>query len=97
MTVGQNESDTGGSTTIKRGSIGSVSVYEISDYELSVFEQGGSSSVALNFCIFLYSISVSGIIVLSTVDLSKDNRLFTIFFVISVIGVVLGTFMLINW
>jgi len=62
-----------------------------------VFEQGGSSSVALNFCIFLYSISVSGIIVLSTVDLSKDNRLFTIFFVISVIGVVLGTFMLINW
>jgi len=83
--------------TVKRGSITSVSVFEITDYELSVFEQGGTSSVALNFCIFLYSTALSAAVVLGTVDLSKNDRLYFTFFTIAVIGTVLGTYMLINW
>lgn len=86
-----------GPFTIKRGKISSVSVYEITDYELGIFEQGGSSSVALNFCIFLYSISISAFIVLSTVDLSKSDKLYIIYLVVGIIGAILGTYMLINW
>ena len=93
--INENQSEIG--PTIKRGSITSLSVYEITDFELTIFEQGGTSSVALNFCIFLYSVAVSGIVVLTTVDLSKNNKLYLVFFTISIIGVVLGTYMLITW
>jgi hypothetical protein len=83
--------------TVKRGHITSVIFYEINDYELGIFEQGGTASTALNFAIFLFSIAFSAATVLVTVDLSKNDRLYFSFFIIAVIGFVLGLFMLVNW
>jgi len=91
------QADDGPTFKIRRGPITSVVFYEISDYELGIFEQGGVGSIALNFAIFLFSMSFSAVTVLTTVDLTKNDRLYFMFFIIAVIGGVLGLFMLINW
>lgn len=83
--------------TVKRGAIRSVVFYEINEYELAVFEQGGVASIALNFCIFLYSIGFSAVTVLSTVNLSQSNATYIAFLVVALVGIILGTFMFIVW
>lgn len=83
--------------TVKRGTIRSVVFYEINEHELSVFEQGGVGSTALNFCIFLYSIGFSAVTVLATVELRSSSILYVTYLTISIVGLVLGTFMLIFW
>jgi hypothetical protein len=62
-----------------------VSLYEITDYELEVLEQGSPSSAYLNFAIFFGSVGLSFLATLLTVDVSS-LYVFTVFIVLTVAG-----------
>ncbi len=81
---------------IKRGRFDSISIYEISDYELEILANGSPSSIYLNFAIFLISIGISFIISLLTTQI-KSIYLFSSFLVIALIGLVNGLILLFYW
>ena len=89
------ESD--GKFKLNRGAIRSLNIYEINEYELTIFENGGTSSTALSFAMFLLSSAVSFTIVLYTVDLTQNERMYNSFFTIALVGFVLGVYMMVNW
>jgi hypothetical protein len=94
----ENQSpEEGGHFKLARGKITSLNVYEVSEYELAIFEDGGTSSTSLSFATFLLSAAISFLIVLFTVDLSKNNKMYFSFFLVTLVGFVLGIFMLISW
>jgi len=75
------------STTLKliRGSLDSLSVYDITDYELDILEEGSPNSIFLNFAVFFASISISFFITLVTVEITS-TPIFTVFVVFTVVG-----------
>ena len=77
------------SIRIKRGKVDSLSVYEITDYELDILIKGSPSSLHLNFSIALLSVAASFFISLVTTTIS-DDRTFTVFCVATGIGGVAG-------
>ena len=70
---------------IIRGPVGSLSLYEITDYELELLEQGSPSSNFLNFAIFFFSIGASFFTTLVTVTI-QSVYVFAIFVVLTVLG-----------
>lgn len=82
---------------VKRGRMDSVSIYEVGDGELTVLENGSRNSIFLNFSIFLLSTAISFLIALSTTDYTGRPIIFTIFIVITVVGIVIGAFLLFLW
>ena len=81
---------------IRRGSLTSLSIYEVMDYELDILESGGPGSTFLNFSVFLLSVGMSFLIVLLTVKLD-DLKLFAFFLVVTIVGLLLGVGLLIVW
>lgn len=82
--------------TIVRGRVNSVSLYEITDNELSTLETGSSSSLYLNFSIFLLSTAISMLVSLLTTTI-QDNRVFNVFVIIASCGFIIGGFLLLLW
>ena len=80
---------------VRRGAFAQLTIYEVAEYELEVLEHGSPDSIYLNFAIFLLSIAVSFLVSLVTADLS--TRVFIVFVSITIIGLVLGIFLLILW
>jgi hypothetical protein len=70
---------------IVRGSLGSLSLYEITDYELELLEAGSPSSTYLNFAIMFVSVGLSFLATLLTVKIPVGYA-FTIFVVLTVVG-----------
>jgi hypothetical protein len=70
---------------IIRGPVGSLSLYEITDYELELLEQGSPSSTYFNFAIFFFSIGASFFTTLVTVKI-QSVYVFSIFVVLAVLG-----------
>lgn len=93
-----NNNNSSGENEVKiiRGKIGSVSLYEITDNELSLLEKGSPSSIYLNFAIFLFSIGISFLITLLTTSI-EEIKIFTSFLVFTIIGVLGGTFLFFIW
>jgi len=81
---------------ILRGCVDSLSIYEITDYELELLEQGSPNSIHLNFSIFLISTSISFTTTLLTVE-SLSDRLFLTFSMIAFVGMVIGILLAILW
>ncbi|MEW6066788.1 MAG: phage holin family protein [Nitrospirota bacterium] len=81
---------------IRRGRVDSLTLYEITDYELDILATGSPSSIYLNFAIFFISIAISFLIALSTATIASD-RIFTIFVVIVVIGFISGGVLFCLW
>jgi hypothetical protein len=81
---------------IVRGRVDSVSVYEITESELSLLEDGPPSSIYLNFSIFLLSVAISFLISLVTTKIESD-RVFTVFVIITAIGFIAGILFLFIW
>ncbi len=81
---------------VKRGKVDSLSVYEITDYELELLIKGGPGGIFLNFGIFLLSVAISFLVSLATTTIESD-RIFTVFVVVSIIGLVAGVILLILW
>ena len=94
----KNETATGQKgPTIRRGNLDSLSIYEVSEGELTTIERGSSNSIFLNFSIFLISIAVSFLTALLTGDFTKKEVVQTVMIVITVCGFIIGGFLLILW
>ncbi len=82
---------------IRRGNLDSLSIYEVSEGELTTLERGSSNSIYLNFSIFLLSIAVSFLTALLTGDFTEKEVVQIIMIVITVCGFIIGGFLLILW
>ena len=82
---------------IRMGKVDSLTIYEISEGELEIIERGSPNSTFLNFAIFLTSIATSFFVTLLTIDLKGKQNLFIIFNLITIVGFLLGIFLLIIW
>lgn len=81
---------------VRRGSVDSVDLYEIKDSELDLLEKGTPAHLQLNFAIFLLSIAFSSIGTLVTATFVYPI-VQNIFLVTSVIGTLLGMYLLLGW
>jgi hypothetical protein len=91
-------SQTEGSTQprIVRGVVDSLSLYEITDYELEVLERGSPNSVFLNFAIFFLSIAASFSAALATFKIDS-MQVYVAFMVVAVVGWAAGLVLLVLW
>jgi NADH:ubiquinone oxidoreductase subunit K len=97
--VTQNMSDsksTGENIPIKRSRVDSLTVYEITDYELSELEKGSPSAINLNFSILLITLGISFLISLLTTEITS-NRVFYVFVIIVSVSFAVGIILFIIW
>jgi multidrug transporter EmrE-like cation transporter len=81
---------------IVRGQVDSLSLFEITDYELQLLEQGSPNNIYLNFAIFFLSIAISFFITLLTVKIDS-LRVYLAFFVFTVVGFSIGGVLAFLW
>lgn len=81
---------------VRTGRVRSVDLYEVTDSELDLLEKGTPADLQLNFAIFLLSLAFSSILALATATFVR-SAVQTTFIVVSVVGVLLGAFLLISW
>ena len=81
---------------VRRGRVESVDLYEIKENELELLEKGAPSGLFLNFAVFLLSLAFGAITTLSTATFANTS-IQTLFVVVSVVGVLGGTFLIILW
>ena len=80
---------------IRRGSYKELTLYDVEENELELLAQGSPDSLYLNFAIFLLSAAVAFLTSLLTAVLS--DRIFTVFVVITCLGFIVGTLLLVIW
>ena len=96
VSMSQTESFGEKQPTIRRGRVDSLTIYEITDYELDVLAAGSPSSLYLNFAIFLLSVAASGLLALLTATFSSSvAQLVAI--VLTVVGALVGALLLLLW
>ena len=81
---------------VRRGRVDSVNLYEVKENELELLENGEPTSLQLNFAIFLLSLAFSGTLTLCSATFAKPI-LQTIFLFVTIIGIILGLYLLIMW
>ena len=81
---------------IRRGRVDSVDLYEIKDSELDLLERGSPADLQLNFAIFLLSSAFSSICALATATFASP-RIENVFTLVAIVGVIIGTYLLISW
>ncbi|KAB2900562.1 MAG: hypothetical protein F9K31_04590 [Dokdonella sp.] len=94
MSSTQTESSNG--PRILRGAFDSLSLYEITDYELESLEEGSPSSTFLNFAIAFVSIGLSFLTTLLTVKI-ESIYVFLIFVVLTIIGLAAALVLFVLW
>jgi hypothetical protein len=94
--VTYNNNDAEKTLKVRRGRVDSVDLYEIKENELDILEKGESSSIYLNFSIFLLSISATGIVALCTATFKNDLTKYSFLFV-SILGIIIGLLLLALW
>lgn len=93
----QDSEQTGEKTfKIKRGRVDSLSLYEITEHELNVLENGSPSSLLLNFSLVLLPTATSFLITLLTTTIQSD-RMFSVFVMLVICGYISGLILLILW
>ncbi len=91
-----NQSEGSVQLRIVRGPLDSLSLYEITDYELELLEEGSPSSTFLNFAIFFFSIGASFCTTLFTVPIASIY-VFTVFVILTVVGVFASIVLFVLW
>lgn len=81
---------------IRRASIKTLTIYEISESELETLERGSPDSIDLNFSIFFLSSAVTLLLALFTTP-PDSTRAFTVFTVLCTVGFVAGVYLLVRW
>ena len=81
---------------IKKGKVDSLAIYEVTEGELETIERGSPNSNLLNFGIALTTTALSFLTTLLTVAIA-DIRLFVVFTIITVVGLVGGIILLFLW
>lgn len=92
----EKNTNSGKSLRVRRGRVDSVNLYEVKENELEILENGEPTSLQLNFAIFLLSLAFSGILTLCTATFVKPILQNTFLFV-SIIGTLLGFYLLLMW
>jgi hypothetical protein len=96
VTMEQAENKGEKQPVIRRGRVDSLTLYEITDYELDVLTTGSPGSIFLNFAIFCFSIAISFLIALLTTTINS-SRVFTVFVILVVVGFLAGIILLVLW
>jgi hypothetical protein len=81
---------------VRRGRVDSVNLYEVKENELEILENGEQTGIQLNFSIFLLSIAFSGILTLCSATF-KSPLLQNTFLFATIIGIVMGLYLLLIW
>jgi hypothetical protein len=81
---------------VRVGRVESVDLYEIKDTELDELERGTPADLQLNFSIFLLSTAFAAIGSLTPATFTNPT-IELLFMVISVCGILLGSFLMIAW
>lgn len=79
--VTPHQSDQGEKIDVRRRKIGSVTIYDVTEAELTILEKGTEASVWLNFFIGTISVAASFLVSLLTVDWGKDITLTQVVFI----------------
>ncbi|MBF8636102.1 hypothetical protein IRZ48_05435 [Pseudomonas fulva] len=74
-----------GEVVIRRGRVGSISLFEITDAELQTIEHGAPSGTLINTGFFAGSACLSFLSVLLTTPIASD-RLFYVYFIICILS-----------
>lgn len=82
--------------SVIRGKVDSLSVYEVTSYELQILERGSPQSIYLDISISLFSIAMSFFVSLVTTEIT-DNKIFIIFVFITIVSFFLGIILIILW
>jgi len=92
-----NEHEHSGSLTrrVNVGRVDSLTLYEITDYELDQLEQGSPSSLQLNFACALLPLGIGFIVTLSTTEV--NGKTYTVFVMVAVLSLIVGLFLLASW
>ena len=87
-----------GQTDVKvvRGRVDSLSLYEITDYELDILETGAPTPLYLNLAIFFLSVGCAFTIALFTANI-EPARTHTVFVVLGSVGIAGGLLFLFLW
>ena len=94
----QNQCDLGEKIAVNRKRINSVTIYEVSEDEITILEKGPDSSVWLNFFIGSLSIALSFLITLTTVPLNDSKTvLFLIFLCLAIISFFFAIISFVFW
>lgn len=88
--------ETGENIPVKRGRVSSITLYDVTDYELDQLEKGSPESLYLNFSISLLTTGSSFLLALLTTTITS-NRTFDIFVIITIISFISGTVLFILW
>jgi hypothetical protein len=88
--------ETGEKVLIRRGKVDSLTLYEITDYELSLLESGSPASLLFNFSILLLSTAVSFLVTLLATEIRSD-RIFTVFTIVVAVGFAGGLVLMFLW
>lgn len=81
---------------IRRARFDRLTIYEVSDRELDLLERGSPDSLFLNFAIALLSIAISLSVTFATTKIESDRN-FIVLVLITIVGYVIGLFLLILW
>lgn len=97
MAVEQNES-----YPVKRGKFDSLTLYEVTEQELIIIENGSTNSLFLNFAIFLLSTSISFFVSIFTMDWFPKKQeshlvLFVVFLIIAILTLLIGFICTVLW
>ena len=92
----ENNTSIDNTVLVRRGRVDSVNLYEVKENELAVLENGEETVIQLNFAIFLLSIAFSGILTLCSATF-KTKILENTFLFSTIIGALLGIYLLIMW
>lgn len=87
---------------VKRGKFDSLTIYEVTEQELTIIERGSSNSLFLNFALPLLSVSLSFFVSIFTIDWFPEDQegnliAFIVFLVIAIITLLAGVICLILW
>lgn len=81
---------------VRRGRVESVDLYEIKDSELDLLEKGSPADLQFNFAIFLVSTAFTSFASLLTSNFPNET-IKTVFIVITVVGFIIGAYLLVAW
>jgi len=76
--------------------LGKITIYPVTEQELTALEKGSPESIFLTFSIFCLSVGVSAVLSIFAID-TNNLRVLVIYLVISILGMMIGVVLLCLW
>ena len=81
---------------IRRGRLGSLTIHEVDESELTLLERGSPESIFLTFGVFLLSSAISFTVVLTTIEITS-NRTFEVYVILTILFYIIGALCMALW